>query len=50
MFWAPHRIALIGRLNASLDLARDVATFNLLRLYRNSIPRGASSGLEVAIE
>jgi hypothetical protein len=30
--------------------AREVATFNLLRLYRNSIPRGASSREEVAIE
>jgi hypothetical protein len=30
--------------------ARDVATFNRLRLYRNSMPRGASSGRDVAIE
>ena len=28
----------------------DVATFNRLRLYRNSMPRGASSGRDVAIE
>src|SRR5271165_5208381 len=31
-------------------LARDTATFNRLRLYRNSIPRGASSGVDVAME
>ena len=31
-------------------LARDVATFSRFLLYRNSIPRGASSGREVAIE
>ena len=31
-------------------LARDVATFSRFRLYRNSIPLGASSGCEVAIE
>src|SRR5437588_4492520 len=30
--------------------ARDVATLRRLRLYRNSIPRGASSGVDVAIE
>ena len=30
--------------------ARDVATFSRFRLYRNSIPRGASSGRDVAIE
>ena len=30
--------------------ARDVATFSRLRLKRNSMPRGASSGLDVAIE
>ena len=30
--------------------AREVATLRRLALYRNSIPRGASSGREVAIE
>ncbi len=30
--------------------AREVATFNLFPLYKNSIPRGASCGVEVAIE
>ena len=30
--------------------ARDVATLSRLRLYRNSIPRGASSGRDVAME
>jgi hypothetical protein len=30
--------------------ARDTATLNRLRLYRNSIPRGMSSGDEAAIE
>jgi hypothetical protein len=33
-----------------MHLAREVATFNRLRLYRNSIPRGASAWLDVAIE
>jgi hypothetical protein len=33
-----------------MHLARDVATFNLLALYKNSIPRGASAWLEVVIE
>jgi hypothetical protein len=31
-------------------LARDMATFRRLRLYKNSIPRGASSLLEVVME
>jgi hypothetical protein len=31
-------------------LARETATFNRFRLYRNSIPLGASSGVEVVIE
>ena len=31
-------------------LAREVATFNLFALYKNSIPRGASPRLEVVIE
>ena len=31
-------------------IARDVATFNLFKLYKNSIPRGASSGEDVVIE
>src|ERR1039458_1613646 len=31
-------------------LARETATFSRFRLYRNSIPLGASSGVEVAIE
>ena len=30
--------------------ARDVATLSRWRLYRKSIPRGASSGDEVVIE
>jgi hypothetical protein len=30
--------------------ARDVATLRRFRLYRNSMPRGASSGDDVAIE
>ena len=30
--------------------ARDVATFSRLSEYRNSMPRGASSGVDVAIE
>jgi hypothetical protein len=30
-------------------LARDVATFRRFRLYRNSMPRGASSGRDVAM-
>jgi hypothetical protein len=34
----------------TLDIARDVATFNRFRLYRNSIPRGASSGDDVVSE
>jgi len=35
---------------ASEHRARDVATFRRCLLKRNSIPCGASSGLEVAIE
>ena len=34
---------------AATHFARDVATFSRLSEYRNSIPRGASSGLEVPI-
>src|SRR5215475_8384340 len=30
--------------------ARDVATLSLLALYRNSMPRGASAWLDVAME
>ncbi len=30
--------------------ARDVATFRRFKLYKNSIPRGASSGADVAME
>jgi hypothetical protein len=30
--------------------ARDVATFSRFKLYKNSIPRGASSGDDVVIE
>ena len=32
------------------DIAREVATLNRFRLYRNSIPRGASSGEDVVSE
>ena len=32
------------------DIAREVATFNRFRLYKNSIPRGASSGEDVVSE
>ena len=32
-----------------MHLALDVATFNRFRLYRNSIPRGASAWLDVGI-
>ena len=31
-------------------IARDVATLSLFKLYKNSIPRGASSGDEVVSE
>jgi hypothetical protein len=34
----------------TLDMARDVATFNRFKLYKNSIPRGASSGDDVVSE
>jgi hypothetical protein len=34
----------------TVDIARDVATFSRFRLYRNSIPLGASSGDEVVRE
>ena len=30
--------------------ARDTATFSLFKLYKNSIPLGASSGVEVAMD
>jgi hypothetical protein len=31
-------------------IAREVATLNLFKLYKNSIPRGASSGVELVSE
>src|SRR5277367_1453503 len=34
----------------TVDIAREVATLNRFRLYRNSIPRGASSGEDVVSE
>ena len=34
----------------NIALALETATLNLFKLYKNSIPRGASSGVEVAIE
>src|SRR6185295_630982 len=34
----------------NIALALETATLNLFRLYKNSMPRGASSGVEVAME
>ena len=34
----------------ALQRAREIATFRRLGLYRNSMPRGASSGVDVGVE